>query len=206
MKGGLMIRLLLSLVAIAACGLAIGLFLLFREGARHSPSAAEASVARQLRRLAIPSSTRQAKNPVAASEEVLAEGRAHFADHCALCHGNDGSGDTDIGRSLYPPAPDMRQDTTQSLSDGELWFIIHNGIPLTGMPAWGEEDDTKDLDSWKLVHFIRHLPQVSEDELAEMERMNPKSPEDEEEEEGARKFLGGERATPEHEKPPPHAH
>jgi len=188
---------ILSVIGFAACGLALGLFFLFRGGARHQPSAIEASAARQLRRLAIPSSARQAKNPVAASNEVLAEGREHFADHCALCHANDGSGDTDMGRNSYPPAPDMRQDTTQSLSDGELWFVIHNGIPLSGMPAWGE-DDPNEVESWELVHFIRHLPQVDEDEIAEMERMNPKSPEDKEEEEEGRKFLGGQA--------PPHAH
>ncbi len=191
------VRFLLAVVGFAACAIAVWLFLLFRGGARHEPAAIEASAARALRRLAIPGASRQAKNPVAASEEVLAEGREHFADHCAVCHANDGSGDTEMGRNLYPPAPDMRQDTTQSMSDGELWFIIHNGVPLSGMPAWGE-DDHDDVDSWELVHFIRHLPQVGEDEIAEMEKMNPRSPHEDEEEEESRKFLGGEK--------PSHAH
>ena len=51
----------------------------------------------------------------------------------------------------------MRRPETQSLSDGELFYIVHNGIRLTGMPAWGKDPPEKDEDSWKLVHFIRHL-------------------------------------------------
>jgi len=196
MKG--IVRFVLCAIGLVACALAVWLFLLFRGGARHTPSAMEASVARGFRRLAIPASARQAKNPVASSEAVLAEGREHFADHCATCHANDGSGDTEMGRNLYPPAPDMRQDATQSLTDGEIWFIIHNGIPLSGMPAWGE-DDPNEKDSWELVHFIRHLPQVDEDEIAEMEKMNPRSPHEDEEDDEARKFLGG-------ESPPAHEH
>jgi hypothetical protein len=55
-----------------------------------------------------------------------------------MCHANNGSGETEIGRNLYPKAPDMRQTKTQSLSDGELYYIIRNGVPMTGMPAWGD--------------------------------------------------------------------
>jgi len=160
--------------------------------ARDQPTAIEAFVARRLRRLAIPRSARQAQNPVPATPEVLVEARAHFADHCALCHGNDGSGQTEIGKNLYPKAPDMRQADTQSLSDGELFYIIHNGIRLTGMPAWGEDPPEEDLDSWKLVHFIRHLPKISPEELEEMKKLNPQSPHKAEEEAEIEKFLRGE--------------
>ena len=81
------------------------------------------------------------------SDLVWGQGRAHFADHCASCHGNDGRGNTEMGRNLYPKAPDMRQSGTQHLSDGELYWIIENGVRLTGMPAWGDgsgnDPDTK---------------------------------------------------------------
>ena len=89
----------------------------------------------------------------------LARARAHFADHCAICHANNGSGNTDIGRNLYPKAPDMRLPQTQNLTDGELYYTIHNGIRLTGMPAWGSAE--KDEDSWELVLFIHNLPQLT---------------------------------------------
>jgi len=113
---------------------------------------------------------------------VLAEASAHFADHCALCHANDGSGRTEIGRGLYPKVPDMRRSSTQSLSDGELLYIIHHGVRFTGMPGWGEGSSDEDVDSWELVHFVRHLPRITPDEIQEMEKLNPRSPSEQEEE------------------------
>jgi mono/diheme cytochrome c family protein len=118
---------------------------------------------------------------------------AHYADHCAICHDNDGSGNTTIGKGLFPKPPDMRQPATRNLSDGELFYIIHNGVRLTGMPAFGTEGD-QDLDSWKLVQFIRHLPSITPEELEQMKGMNPKSPEEFREEEAIKKFLEGDDA------------
>ena len=120
--------------------------------------------------------------------------RAHFADHCASCHANNGSGDTPIGRCLYPKAPDLRLPDTQKLSDGELVFIIHHGIRFTGMPAWGTGTLEDDLDSWKLVHFIRRLPHLTPAELEEMQALNPKSPHQREEEAAFDRFLQGDDA------------
>jgi|SRR5579859_2751064 len=142
--------------------------------ARDQPSALETYVARTARNMAVPSKAGKQKNPFPTSPELIAEARAHFADHCAICHANDGSGNTEIGRNLYPKAPDMRLSETQSLTDGELYYIIHNGIRLTGMPAWGREG--QDQDSWKLVLFVRHLPQLTSAEEREMESLNPKGP------------------------------
>jgi mono/diheme cytochrome c family protein len=70
------------------------------------------SIAKTARNLFIPASERDAKNPFAPTAEVLSEARAHFADHCATCHGNDGSGITEIGQNLYPKTPDLRQSET----------------------------------------------------------------------------------------------
>ncbi len=156
-------------------------------GARDNPSAMEAIVARTARKLSIPASQRDAKNPFMATPEVLSEARAHFADHCAICHSNDGSGKTEIGQNLYPKAPDMRQPNTQDLTDGEIYNIIHNGIRLTGMPAWSGPD--KDDDSWKLVIFIRHLVQMTPQEMKQMEQFNPKSAADRSEEADEQRFL-----------------
>jgi hypothetical protein len=81
---------------------------------------------------------------------------------------------------------------TQRLSDGEIFYIIENGVRLTGMPAWGEAGSHDATESWELVHFIRHLPKITAEELAEMEFLNPKSRKDLEDEEATRKFLAGE--------------
>jgi mono/diheme cytochrome c family protein len=160
--------------------------------AKIEPTSAEAYVARHLRRLAIPSGAREAKSPVKSSPEVLSGAMEHFADHCANCHANDGSGRTLIGRGLYPKPPDMSLPETQQLTDGELYYIIENGVRFTGMPAFGEEADNKnDEESWALVAFIRHLPRITDDEVAQMTRMNPKSPMELEKEERTRRFLEG---------------
>lgn len=57
-----------------------------------------------------------------------------------------------MGKHMYPPAPDIREADTQNMTDGELFYIIQNGIRLTGMPAWGSGSDHDAEDSWKLVH------------------------------------------------------
>jgi mono/diheme cytochrome c family protein len=165
--------------------------------AREQPSELEVMFARQLRSLAMPEAQKQMKNPVPASEEVLAEARIHFADHCANCHGNDGSGSTLIGQNFHPRTPDLKKIETQSFSDGELFYMISNGIRFTGMPAWGKGRLEPDLDSWKLVHFIRHLPSLTSEELAEMEKYNPVSQVAREEQERIDRFLQGEVLDPE---------
>ena len=162
--------------------------------ARQEPTKLEAVVARQMRISAIPSSAKRLGNPMPVTPDLMTEARHHFADHCAVCHANDGSGNTEVGKNLYPKAPDMRQNATQSLSDGELYFIIHNGIRLSGMPAWGAESD-HDHDSWALVHFIRHLPSLSSDELHDMQKYNPLSPAELEEQREEEEFLN---AKPKH--------
>ncbi len=141
---------------------------------RETPGALERWAARAARDAAIPGKVTALQNPVAKSEEALSEARAHWADHCASCHANNGSGDIAMGKGMYPPPPDMRQVETQQLTDGELFFVIKNGIRLTGMPAWGDKD-SDDADSWKLVHFIRHLPQMTFEEEKAMEKLNPKT-------------------------------
>jgi len=181
--------LLLSIIVAGVAGAAAFGWMTIRRGfsARDNPSAMEAYMAKTARRLSIPASERDAKNPFTPTPEVLSEARAHFADHCAICHGNDGSGKTEIGQNLYPKTPDMRQSETQNLTDGQIYNIIHNGIRLTGMPAWGGPD--KDEDSWRLVTFIRHLPQMTPQEMKEMEQFNPKSPAEESEEKDEDRFL-----------------
>ena len=191
-------------VAIAASVLHGGL------SAKATPTRLEAFVARNARHLAIPGNARLMQNPVLDSPEGQREARLHFADHCAICHGNDGSGDTPIGTGLYPKPPDLRKPETQELSDGELFWIIENGIRFTGMPAFSETGDPTNgtnhgngQDSWKLVHFIRHLPHLTAAEHLEMERYNPKGPEDRAEEQEENEFLN--EATPK-AKPESQAH
>ena len=162
---------------------------------REAPTAAERVLARAARRWATPRGARAAINPVSFSPDVWAESRAHFADHCATCHASDGSGQTEIGQRFYPRAPDMRLPATQELTDGELYWIIVNGVRLTGMPAWGPGGD-HDLGTWNLVHFIRRLNELTPEQITEMETLNPRSLAEIQEELEDQRFLSGETIEP----------
>ncbi len=173
-REALILRLLKSVILAAAglCVLAAALlFVQVRShgfSARVKPASYEAWIARQLRSLASEPDARTLKNRIEATPLAIAEARDHFADHCAVCHGNRGDGKTAISEGLYPPAPDMRQAETQNLTDGELFYLIKNGVRFTGMPGWGGGDE----DNWKLVLFIRHLPELTEKEVEFMSEIN----------------------------------
>lgn len=181
----------LAVIAIAAAIYAAGM-LRYGFSAHDEPTAVEVWIARTFRHFSVPAELRKMKNPLPLTPEALASARAHWADHCASCHGNDGKGQTAIGQKLYPKAPDMTLEETQSLSDGELFAIIENGVRLTGMPGWGDGTAASAKGSWELVHLIRHLPKITPEELAEMEKMNPKSPAEFEQTKEEEAFLSGE--------------
>jgi mono/diheme cytochrome c family protein len=157
--------------------------------AQQPPSALEEFSAITARKLAMPSSARRLHNPVPNTPEAIAEGKMHWADHCAICHANNGSGNTEMGPHMYPRAPDMREGRTQNLADGELYFIIQNGIRLSGMPAWGKAGEVHDEESWKLVHFMRHLPSLTAEEEQQMKQWNPVSPQERQNEQEEEEFL-----------------
>ena len=185
-------KVILGALAVALLLAIFGFISILRYGfsAHDEPPWIEAVIARSLRHWAVPGDLRDAKNPVPLTPEVLAEARAHFADHCATCHGNDGRGS--LGKQMYPKAPDMTQQRTQSLSDGELFSMIENGVRLSGMPGFGSGTAESAYGSWTLVHFIRHLPELAPEELAEMQKLNPKSPAEWRQMQEEEAFLAGE--------------
>lgn len=151
--------------------------------AREKPSRTEVWLARHARRIATPAGAKSLHNPYPAAEENLAAARQHFVDHCASCHALNGTGDTVFGRNMYPKAADLRDQETQKLTDGELYYVVSNGVRFTGMPAFGREDSREEI--WKLVSFIRHLPQLTPEELETMQGMAPKTEREDGEEKGA---------------------
>ncbi|HKV24389.1 MAG TPA: cytochrome c3 family protein [Candidatus Acidoferrum sp.] len=126
--------------------------------AADKPTFIESFLARSARNLGIPLHARIEKNPLPSSPELLAEASELFSDRCANCHGPRGDGRSNFGQDLYPKAPDLREPATQHLTDGEIHYIIKNGVRLTGMPAWSTphilRDDTQ---AWKLVLYIRSI-------------------------------------------------
>jgi len=197
MKRGVVIVIALVLVVLL-CGI-MAMASMVRTGlsAHEEPTAMEAFMARRVRSMAVPRELRNAKNPLPLTPAILEEGRSHFADHCAGCHGNDGKGESGMGKQMYPKTPDMTRAQTQSLSDSALFAIIENGVRLTGMPGFGSGTAESAYGSWTLVHFIRHLPRLTPEERAEMEKLNPKSPDEWREMQAEEAFLAGDGEEPE---------
>lgn len=182
----------LIVITVFVIGLLTGAYIVVAGvSARPQPGALEMRTAHALRSVAIRARVRGVNNPVPLTDDVVNEGMEHFADHCASCHGSDGSGNTEMGRGLYPRAPDMRLAATQNLSDAELFYIIENGVRLTGMPAWSTGTKEGETSSWHLVHFIRHLPKLTADEMARMEELTPRSAQQVRQEIEEQKFLQG---------------
>ncbi len=182
---------ILVVIAVAAGVWALAAIVRNGFSARTPPTAFETAVAKQVWQWSVPSRAREQANPVPRDAAAIEDGLQHFADHCAICHGNDGSGDTEIGRHLYPRPPDLRLPATQARTDGELFYIIEEGIRFTGMPAFATGTREGADSSWRLVHFIRHLPSLSPDALERMRALNPKSADEWRQEEAERQFLEG---------------
>ncbi len=162
-------RIILIVIVIVALPSGLAYWYLTRHSfsARERPTAVETILARNVRWLSTPAGARDVQNPIAATPDNISKGRDEFADHCAICHGNNGSGQTLINSGLYPPAPDLREAATQNLSDGEIFYIIKNGVRFTGMPGWDHSDE----ENWILVGFIRYLPRLTPHDIEAMEKV-----------------------------------
>ena len=141
--------------------------------ARRQASEYERQVTRATWRFLVPGPVKIKENPVADTAEVIRDATQSWVDRCVVCHGNDGGG-TAMGRSLHPPAPDLRKVPTQSLTDGELFYLIEQGIPFTGMPAWGDGSPESERESWALVRFVRNIPKLTPADLRAIEKFVPR--------------------------------
>lgn len=101
-------------------------------------------------------------NPILRSADVLREGLAHYKENCVVCHGAPGVDASEAGQGLNPPAPDLTLPRVQERPDGQVFWIIANGIRMTGMPAFSPTHKEEEI--WKIVAFVRHLPEVTPEE------------------------------------------
>jgi mono/diheme cytochrome c family protein len=127
--------------------------------ANKPPSDGETSLANAAKDVTIPLEAGKMKNPLPETHEVVSQGQEVFLGSCAQCHGANARGDADLGRSMNPPAMDLSSTHVQHWSDAELFWIIQNGVRLTGMPSW--KSSISDNDTWKLARFIHKLPAAS---------------------------------------------
>src|SRR5438105_4953771 len=128
-----------------------------------APSTLERTVATQLVRLSISPEAEHRNNPFNEDATAWRGATDHYQDHCAICHGADGHGRTEMGENMYPKVPDLADPAVQRLSDGALFAIIQNGVRWTGMPAWKREHSPED--TWKLVSFVRRIPSLTSEEV-----------------------------------------
>lgn len=140
------------------CSALMGILAVLLSGcsADQQPSKLETALANMAKDVVIPIQAKALENPLPESEQVMQEGQQIFGQACSICHGTDGRAGTDLGRAMYPPAMDLTSPHVKSWTDAELFWIIQNGIRLTGMPAW--KSTISEADTWKLVYFIRDLP------------------------------------------------
>ena len=131
--------------------------LLFFCGCRVSkPGAAESEMAKEVKHK-ITVGGKDNRNPIPATEENVAVGREHFGHHCGICHGLDGQATgVPFADKMAPPIPSLSSKDVQDYTDGQLKWIIENGINPSGMPAW--KGTLSDEEMWKIVDFLRHLP------------------------------------------------
>ena len=117
----------------------------------------ETHVATWLLHRSVPAAAKARSNPLKDDPAEIAAGGLLFKQKCEVCHAYDGGGKTEIGSGEYPRPPALRSMDVTSMSDGEIFYHIRNGIRNTGMPAW----NMPDRQIWQLVAFIRHLPVVA---------------------------------------------
>lgn len=125
--------------------------------ARSTPSRLESEIAGWLLHQSVPDEAREAVNPLGDDPASIAAGGQLFQEKCEICHSYDGSGRTEIGAGQFPKVPAFHETALSSMSDGEIFYHIRNGIRNTGMPAWDMPDDQV----WQLVSYIRDLPIVA---------------------------------------------
>lgn len=97
------------------------------------------------------------KNPIPDTADAVKEGGEHFQHHCGICHGLDGQNTgVPFAVKMSPPVADLSSKDVQEYADGQLKWIIQNGIAPSGMPGWNGILDDEEM--WNIVHYIRHLP------------------------------------------------
>jgi mono/diheme cytochrome c family protein len=97
------------------------------------------------------------RNPLQASAQTIADGKEAFSHYCVACHGMDGQNTgVPFAEQMSPPIPSLASANVQSYSDGQLKWIIDNGIWPSGMP--GSKGTLSDDEIWSIIVFLRHLP------------------------------------------------
>ncbi len=159
---GVLLGFLLTGLLVAAI-LAAGTY---NVAATSSPSKLESRVALFALNRSVARRAPSAKNPFPASPDLFRQGRAHYKENCVVCHAAPGVEGSELSEGLNPPAPDLTLPRVQARPDGEMFWIVSNGIRTTGMPAFSPTHKPEEI--WKIVAFVRHLPEITAEEQAQL--------------------------------------
>lgn len=155
-----MLRRLLFLLILIIIVLIAGGWYVFEHmsiSAMEQPSRIETFLATQAKhKLVARAAAESLPAETAANADTIEDGHTSYGSACAGCHGYDGRTPTRLGASFYPRAPSLASGDVQSYTDAELYVIIHGGIRLSGMPAFGGSQTSEQI--WNLVHYVRTLP------------------------------------------------
>jgi mono/diheme cytochrome c family protein len=108
--------------------------------------------------------------PAQLTDEQAREGARVYNETCVYCHGAPGKDPVDIGKGLNPEPPFL-PDTIADWKTGEVFWIIKNGIKMTGMPSFGPSH--KDDEIWKLVAFVQRMPKMTPEQYEQMTQAPP---------------------------------
>jgi len=139
--------------------------------AHQKPSTVEAALANMAKDIVIPIETEDLKNPLPNNPQVASQGQQIFLQSCAICHGTDGHGQTTLGQGMYPPVMDLTSPHVQHWDDSEMFWIVQNGVRMTGMASW--KGAISPDDTWKLVIFIHQLPELDSAEAKNGKAQEP---------------------------------
>ncbi|MGH7933073.1 MAG: c-type cytochrome [Candidatus Binataceae bacterium] len=141
------------------------------------PSRAEKTISRYVLGRWVAANATDHTNPLPATADNLKLGREDYDNHCAVCHGYDGSARNLLHADFYPPVARLH-DGAPDLSDGKIYFIISNGIRFTPMPGFGAHHSPEEI--WRMILWVRHFPRLTAQEKADIAtemRTGPEEPE-----------------------------
>jgi mono/diheme cytochrome c family protein len=149
------VLIVLIVLGVGAVVVIVG-FAQIRLDALQEPGHLETILATRAKNILIRRSSRDGIPPAPTNLQAsIEEGDKLFGTECAACHGLDGHTPTDAGRWMYPRAADLTSPEVQQYSDRELFWIVKNGIRLSGMPAFGRVESDEHI--WNLAHYVRTL-------------------------------------------------
>ena len=159
---GVLVSLLVPLIILSTGAISVG--------ADVKPGLVERTLAPWARDLSVERRAPKEKDPYDGDPAAIAMGLDHYRKNCLMCHGAPGVAAAELAKGLNPRAPALDKGESDT-PDGELFWVIKHGIRMTPMPAFGPTRTDEEI--WKIVAFVRHLPDMTAQERESLRAANP---------------------------------